>query len=124
MTETSRPLILLDADGVLTAPRRIQRRRTAGWRLPEGTVYVGRPTRFGNPFRVGEPRGDLPPLTAAQAVTRYRRWLETRDSQPPSAVDRAVILASLHELRGRNLACWCPLDAPCHADVLLEMANA
>jgi len=106
------------------APKRIQRRRTAGWRLPAGTVYVGRPTRFGNPYRAGEPRGDLPPLTAGQAVTRHRRWLESRDSQPPRGVDRAVILASLHELRGRDLACWCPPGEPCHADVLLEMANA
>lgn len=110
--------------GVLV-PERLQLRRVKGWRLPPNAVSVARPTKFGNPFRVGEARGELPPLTAAQAVTRYRRWLESRKSQPPHGVDRAVILASLHELRGRNLACWCPLNGePCHADVLLELANA
>jgi hypothetical protein len=38
--------------------------------------------------------------------------------------ERRVVVASLPELRGRDLACWCPLDEPCHADVLLEVANA
>jgi len=56
-------------------PKRIQRRRTKGWRMPEGAVYVGRPTKWRNPFVVGEVHG------------------------------------------------WCPLDQPCHADVLLELAN-
>ncbi len=111
------------------SPQRIQRRRTAGWRMPEGATYVGRPTQWGNPWRAGEPRGDGRMLTAEQAVRLYRRWLTTTASQPTRGVDRAVILNGLHQLRGRDLACWCPLvdepgaPVPCHADVLLALAN-
>jgi hypothetical protein len=107
-------------------PVRVQRRRVAGWRMPPGTVYVGRPSKWGNPWRAGQVRGDgtWPPLTAAQAAARYERWLASRSSQPEHGVDRAVILRDLAELRGKNLACWCPADEPCHADVLLAMAAA
>lgn len=85
--------------------KRIQRRRTSGWRMPPDTVYVGRPTRFGNPFRHPEP---------AVAVEAYRRWL----------IEHMNELAPLirQRLTGKDLACWCPLDAPCHADVLLQVA--
>ncbi len=92
------------------APKRIQRRRTKGWRMPEGAVYVGRPTRWGNMF--GTTARDVITVgTAHQAVDGFR----------------AVVLAEqwdLRALRGRPLACWCALDQPCHADVLLELANA
>jgi hypothetical protein len=106
-------------------PERIQRRRTKGWRMPEGAVYVGRPSKWDNPFKVGQPRpGGRPPLTASQAVRLYERWLTTTDSQPiGSGVDRALILNDLSKLAGRDLACFCPLDQPCHADVLLRIAN-
>ena len=111
-------------------PRRIQRRRTLGWRMPANTVYVGRGSIWANPFRVGAPRGDwLPPLRAAQAVRLYERWLTGAAAQPPHGVARAVILANLHQLRGKDLACWCPLvdmhanPVPCHAEVLLRLAN-
>ena len=106
-------------------PERIQLSRAKGWRMPEGSVKVDRSTRWGNPWRVGQPRGgSLPPLTAAQAVVRYRQWLTSTVSQPPHGVDRALILNSLHLLRGKDLACWCKLTDPCHAAVLLELANA
>lgn len=109
---------------MVAGPVRVQRRRVAGWRMPPGTVYVGRPSKWGNPWRAGQQRGDgtLPPLTAAQAVTRFERWLDSRSSQPEHGVARALILRDLHQLRGKNLACWCPLDQPCHADVLLARA--
>jgi hypothetical protein len=104
-------------------PRRIQMKRTKGWRKPEGAVYVGRPTRWGNPYVVGGVyvRGWNNPLStdyghvedAAMAVRLYRRWLfNARRSE-----------GLVPELRGKDLACWCPLDQPCHADVLLELAN-
>ncbi len=83
--------------------RRIQLSRRKGWRKPTGTIVVSRPTRWGNPFPVID--GDR-----AAAVEQYRRWL------PTSGLD-------LTPLRGKDLACWCPLDARCHADVLLEWAN-
>ena len=88
-------------------PQRIQRRRTKGWRMPEGAVYVGRGTKWGNPFRLGDG------WTAEAAVNEYRWAIDTNGS--PSMI-RA-------ELAGKDLACWCPLDQPCHADLLLELAN-
>lgn len=92
-------------------PRRIQRRRTKGYRLPEGAVYVGRPTRWGNPYRAGEELRSGP----AEVVAWYRYWLL---SQP------AMVRRVRQELAGKDLACWCPTGQPCHADVLLAVANA
>ena len=103
-------------------PKRIQRKRTKGWRMPEGAVYVGRPTRFGNPLRIGQWRN----YGAGEAVRDYQRWLrrdpvvrsyENAYGLPPTP---AEIRAAL---RGKDLACWCPLDQPCHADILLKLAN-
>lgn len=97
--------------------KRIQRRRTPGWRMPEGAVYVGRPSRWGNPTRVG----DLDPdpnhgdeRMTAKTATEYFAWIA---SISPNAERWA------EPLRGHDLVCWCPLDQPCHADVLLELAN-
>ena len=100
-------------------PRRIQRQRTKGWRMPEGAVYVGRPTRCGNLVRVRDceacglgvehPKCVL--FTPRTAVEWYRDWIGSQPSR------------DLAPLRGHDLACWCPLDQPCHADVLLELAN-
>ena len=109
-------------------PERIQRKRTKGWRMPEGAVYVGRPSRWGNPFG-----GD-----AVQAVLAFREFLisgledrPSRTGHAAAALDgadgyphRRRLVAALPALRGRDLVCWCPLDVPCHADVLLEIANA
>ena len=92
-------------------PRRIKLQRTRGWRTPDNTVVVARPTRWGNPFVPGTP--GIP--DRAEAVRRYRAMI---------AADAALQAAAREALRGRNLACWCPLDGPCHADVLLELANA
>lgn len=124
------------------APRRIQRKRLKGWRMPPGAVYVGRPTRWGNPFVIGEPvtisgwqaDGDLfdltVPLTREQAVLLYRDnllgslTLYSEDMHPD---DIAYVVENRRrideELRGRDLGCWCVHGAPCHADVLLEIAN-
>lgn len=102
-------------------PQRIRMSRAKGWRKPEGAIYVGRPSRWGNPFRVGVPytvgpmwRSTEPVVRdPAHAVRLYRAWLfHQRRSED-----------LIPELRGHDLACWCPLDQPCHADVLLEMAN-
>lgn len=107
-------------------PERIQRRRTAGWRMPDNAVYVGRPTEWGNPFAVGETVTVAATgrcvriIDAAFAVQLYRAHI--------AAMPSLVGLARLH-LAGRDLACWCPLEdaqgnpVPCHADVLLEIAN-
>lgn len=104
-------------------PVRIQRKRTKGWKMPPNTVSVTRPGRWGNPFRIGMFKG----FDAADAVRSYKCWLE-RDlafrstenvyGKPPTRDDIC------RELAGKNLACFCALDQPCHADVLLELANA
>jgi hypothetical protein len=110
-------------------PLRIQRRRTRGWRMPETAVYVGRPTSFGNPFALADVLAAGEAASVAEArrlvVDAFRRWIDggERWSGPDSDRARARILARLPELAGKDLACWCPLDGPCHADVLLELAN-
>ena len=93
------------------APKRIQLSRRKGWRMPENTVSVARPGKWGNPFRIG----DFCIPDAGAAVATFRAWMERRVVGPEQPDPT--------ELRGKNLACWCPLDQPCHADVLLELAN-
>lgn len=103
-------------------PQRIQRRRTKGWRMPEGVVYVGRGTKWGNPYPAGSMvklDGDTwAVLNRESAVDLYSLHLEARPYGRQSLASQAAA-----ELRGKDLACWCPLDQPCHADVLLELAN-
>jgi len=70
--------------------------------MPENTVYVGRGSKWGNPFPVTT---DMP---LDKSLELYRDQLD---------------ITGLKELQGKNLACWCPLDKPCHADILLELAN-
>jgi len=111
-------------------PKRIQLRRTKGWRKPEGAVNVARPTRWGNPFRPGpvwiEPFQPTPDdSTPGVAVGS----LVILDLASVLALYRQHIIGTFgaghigRELAGKDLACWCPLDQPCHADVLLEVAN-
>ena len=117
-------------------PDRIQRRMTKGWRKPDNTVYVGRPSKWGNPYRVigGTVYGPSRPIeggelfayqthapasgAVAAAIDCYRRDI--------NCAIRSRLTAEMirRELAGKNLACWCPLDQPCHADVLLELANS
>lgn len=103
-------------------PVRIQLSRTKGWRMPENTLKVDRTTRYGNPFRVGDipmtGKKALEPLDAAGTVQAFRNLMATNLRLEPEKT-RAV----LDQLRGKNLACWCHVGAPCHADVVLELAN-
>lgn len=107
-----------------TPPRRIQRQRAKGWRMPPGAVYVGRPTRWANPwnFRAYLPGKHNPAKARQQAVAQFRAALADTTGTLSPCLD--FILADLAALRGRDLVCWCPLDHPCHADVLLALANA
>ena len=100
-------------------PVRIRRSRSRGWTTPKNTVYVGRPTRFGNPFK---PIFSHDPQFQLEAVIRYRAWLAGELEAPHSTMSRPHP-DWIAQLRGKNLMCWCPLDQPCHADVLLELAN-
>lgn len=159
---------------MVTAPVRIQRRRTKGWRMPEGAVYVGRPSPWGNPFPVS---GDWIMWTAVAlgfkahaagrrdaSVLLYRAWMAGdlplspghRDSTGVGAIEYSSGLVApidavvqglaarmanvvdlpehlsdlgdppdLDPLRDATaLACWCPLDQPCHADVLIELVTS
>lgn len=106
------------------SPRRIQLRRAKGWRMPPDTVKVDRTTKWGNPFVVGIDG------TAEDCVHLYIRLLSGLICLTAAASTEAQILARGHaahqigELHGKNLACWCRQGKPCHADVLLKLANA
>lgn len=110
-------------------PKRVQLSRRKGWKMPANTVKVARPTRFGNPWTVkGAIEVGYNPAHAQQyCVDLYREWLTTTDGLTHMLQDsdylRRQITEGLPELRGKNLACWCAPEQPCHADVLLELAN-
>ncbi|MFZ3592269.1 DUF4326 domain-containing protein [Streptomyces sp. BH104] len=123
---------------VQAAPKRIQRRRVRGWRLPGNAVIVSRPSRFGNPFTIkdaieaemGDPR--------SAAAANYAEWLRVGTAGGwyeqtyrigRQVFDRRRVLAELHTLRGKDLACTCPLPEPgqpdhCHGATLLRLANS
>lgn len=110
-------------------PERVQRKRTKGW-TKGSAVIVTRPSRFGNPFTLGGAKEWLGAETDEQAreasVMAFRSWVRGSDQWwmgAEAAATRKRLLDGLPELRGRDLACYCPLDQPCHADVLLELAN-
>lgn len=97
--------------------QRIQRSRAKGWRMPISAVYVGRQSRWGNPWTLAvvnahAPRPDGTPWDMEDILRWYRAHAVSMVSNNPTWLD---------PLRGRDLACWCPLDAPCHADVLLQL---
>lgn len=113
----------------VTGPKRIQLRRTRGWRKPESVVSVTRPGPWGNPFAVGTnllygedheiaPLAGIFPRSIEEAVRLFRRYLAETEQ------GRALAERARAELRGHDLACWCAEDAEwCHADVLLELSN-
>lgn len=122
------------------APIRVQLSRAKGWRMPPNTVKVTRPLRWGNSWKIGSRMLDRTTgkfrkvETAADAVQAFRNSVDWDPDVPwrvgslictggfgPEHRNRKTIRA---ELRGKNLACWCKLGEPCHADVLLEIANA
>lgn len=127
-------------------PERIQRKRTKGWRLPDNCVYVGRPTKFGNPFRlVGDNEhvycdashrrkildpwvvfdpNQRTPGTQQMVIELYARWITGEFDEAGIVRPREFSFVDLWSLRGKDLACWCPLEKPCHADVLLKEVNA
>ncbi|MDP3740325.1 MAG: DUF4326 domain-containing protein [Hyphomonadaceae bacterium] len=106
-----------------SGPSRVQLSRKAGWRMPANTIKVTRPGKWGNPYKVGSwvrPYSEGLPKqlrTVAEVVT-YFGLLANHTHIGMNLREKAR-----RELRGKNLACWCPLDQPCHADVLLEIAN-
>nr|WP_268877778.1 DUF4326 domain-containing protein [Cereibacter sphaeroides] len=111
----------------------MQLSRAKGWRMPPGAVKVDRSTKWGNPFVVNHPGSTLEkPMDPARAVQSFRMLLEREGcwSPVPLPWPKGKIPAQwttvedvIRELRGKDLACWCEPGAPCHADVLLEIAN-
>lgn len=118
-------------------PKRIQMSRQHPWRADNpDAVIVARPSKWGNPFMAED---GLSTMAREILVDDFRAWLlwrqssthsHRRDERKPwrlteeqSDARRARVLGAISELRGHDLACWCPLDQPCHADVLLELAN-
>jgi hypothetical protein len=107
-------------------PVRIQRSRMHKQVSPNGLpiVYVGRMTKWGNPHKVGvslvrepeESKYDYRRMTADDAVKAFRETIEYWINKHPEKYN-------LSELKGKNLSCWCKVGEPCHADVLLELAN-
>jgi hypothetical protein len=103
-------------------PQRVQLSRTKGWRMPENTVKVDRTTKWGNPFVIGEDG------TQEECIRQFELLVSGR-ALPKAAltgsrkVYRAMVHEHIKELRARNLACWCEPGTPCHADVLLKLAN-
>ncbi|MEV4127123.1 DUF4326 domain-containing protein [Nocardia sp. NPDC049707] len=119
-------------------PQRIQRKRSAGWKMPAGAVYVGRPGYWGNPYRVGATVGsvfdthstlwdwgglrdlhDEHVLTAQECIDAYEKWIRCKIGESGWTMAHEASIW----LRGKDLACWCPLSAPCHVDALLRAAN-
>jgi hypothetical protein len=117
----------------MSKPQRIQLSRRKGFRLQETSlalnglpcVKVDRSTRWGNPMVVDECLIEVCGSREAaieSCVLGFRQWIDDgtnhcSDNPPPSKEDIR------RHLRGKNLACWCPFGSPCHADVLLEIAN-
>lgn len=112
-------------------PHRVQLSRRKGWRLPPDTVSVARPRLWGNPYSVaefgslavpmfaatvrGERPGEIWPEHAVRTDALHDAWMVRIGGHPGRR--------AMTELQGKHLACWCRLDGPCHADVLLEVAN-
>lgn len=113
-------------------PKRIQISRTKGWRKPDGAVIVARPSPYGNPWRMQDidTFNNPQPTSKAERDQRRRAWAvrqyarELRERGGTGEYEWVTIEQIRERLRGKDLACWCPLDQPCHADVLLEVANS
>lgn len=128
-------------------PIRIQRKRTKGWKMPNNTIYVGRPSRWGNPFKKV---GDIIYLDAGYRRKILDKWIYVSSEKEndllllyemliTDKIKTCTLTVSafgdvmhwlrhfrklnLSELKNKNLACWCKPDEPCHADVLLRLAN-
>jgi hypothetical protein len=98
------------------SPHRVQLKRTKGWKMPADTVKIDRTTRWGNPFTPADSG------SVANAVANHAAWMTGELAAPDGAVPPSIEEIR-SALRGRHLACWCALDGPCHADLMLQIAN-
>lgn len=108
-------------------PVRIQRKRTKGYNMQSHSqsingldcVYVGRPSKWGNPYVVGKVTYDY----SKRAATLVKVTDRETACELFEKIAHEFHPKSIKDLRGKNIACWCPLDQPCHADILLRLAN-
>jgi hypothetical protein len=111
---------------VVDRPIRVQLSRLKGWRKPDNTVVVSRPSRWGNPYDWREWIEDWKACRVGP-VEQGRDWCQARAVQSfKDDIEDGLlpdIMNNIAELRGKNLACWCKPGTPCHADTLLEIAN-
>lgn len=104
-------------------PKRIQRKRIKGWRMPPNTVYIGRGSRWGNSYVVGKDG------TPEECSRKYMEDLLPYSHHGPRSTltDFHISVANLEEielvLAGKNVACWCGPNDLCHGDELLKLAN-
>jgi len=104
-------------------PKRIRRSRSKGWKMPENTVYVGKGSKWGNPFKVGKDGTREYCVDLFNHLCCGRVCVTAGDHNQQLRVLEAI-KNDLHELRGKNLACWCRDDGKhCHGDTLLMLAN-
>ena len=124
----------------LLTPVRVQRSRAKGFKMPDNTVYVGRGSKFGNPFKIDDGFIIYKPenkprrlydkkdqwinwsvskgFTVEDCIHLFEKWITHK-----LFISNLSTVPDLSELKGKNLACWCPLNKPCHADVLLRLSN-
>lgn len=120
---------------------RVQLRRVKGWRMPPNTIGVARPSALGNPYVVGteaevhlnDVHGlgciEVVEVTPDLAVALYRSLWEYRLFSPVMKGDledetwQRRHIDIMERARGKNVACYCALDAPCHGDVVLDLSN-
>ena len=100
-----------------TTPHRVQLRRSKGWKMPLNTLKIDRTTRWGNPFTPSECG------SVAVAVSNHAKWMRG-ELLAPDGREPPTHGEIKQALRGHNLACWCAMDGPCHADLLLKIANS
>jgi hypothetical protein len=120
------------------SPQRIQRQRVKGWRMPENTLYVGRGSKWGNPINLSDLAAQYPSFTIEQlagaavghfedlvrlGTITFSNWRSADGKRGPITWHYPPVEVIRGALAGRDLACWCAPDQPCHADVLLDLAN-
>ena len=118
----------------MNTPKRIQLSRKKGWRMPANTVIVDRRTKWGNPYFVKKKRSLYHVFKVTEHGAKKSIGLGAKTQREALAIAlnkfRKIITYTLRTspdylepLRGKNLACWCKEEAPCHADILIELAN-
>lgn len=105
-------------------PERIRLQRTKGWRIPPGTIKCDRSGRWGNPYRIGgrDHHNDIIE-DGADAKAAYQAHVDDMLDAERMGIPMTYLDEMRAALRGKNLGCWCPEDAPCHVDVILKVVN-